>query len=225
MEDFSQLSNALLNEYRARSIPFSPRDYVRLCLESLADLISEERPEQFHSTMARFFAALYGGNDLFNRLPIPSRNNLDSVTIGVPPRRLFELLNDFGRVIDHLSLLEMSSKTIRSALHKNGFAHRPNEFFSLLEQVERLDWVLIESPNAETTTTESGSRGAPQFKKNPPFGPKVMIDTKNAINTFLAEWHPGLNKEKWCDEYRNKMKRPDWNVRKILYDHLTFSDS
>ena len=143
MEDFSQLCHVLQSEYNARSIPFSLRDYVRMCLESIADLISEDRPEQFHSAMARFFAALYGGNELFNRLPVPSRNNLNSVTIGIPPRRLFELLNDFARVINELSLLEMSSETVRSSLQENGFPYRPNEFFSLLEQFERLDLSFI----------------------------------------------------------------------------------
>lgn len=139
MEDFSQLCSDLRSEYTARSIPFSLRDYARMCLESLADLISEDRPEQFHSALGHFFAALYGGNDLFNRLPVPSRDNLNSMTIGIPPRRLFELLNDFARVINELSLQEMSSKTVRSSLQENGFPYRPNEFFSLLEQFEQLD--------------------------------------------------------------------------------------
>jgi len=139
MEDFSQHCRALQSEYDARSIPFSLRDYVRMCLESLADLISEDRPEQFHSAMARFFAALYGGNELFNRLPVPSRNSLNSVAIGVPPRRLFELLNDFARVINELSLLEMSSKTLRLAFQENGFPYRPNELFCLIEQSEQLE--------------------------------------------------------------------------------------
>lgn len=140
MEDFSQLCHALRHEYNARSVPFSLRDYVRMCVESLADLISEDRPERFHSAMGHFFASLYGGNELFNRLPVASRNNLNSVTIGIPPRRLFELLNDFARVINELSLLEMSPKTVRSSLQENGFPYRPNEFLSLLEQLERLDW-------------------------------------------------------------------------------------
>jgi len=139
MEDFSQLCHVLRSEYNARSIPFSLRDYARMCLESLADLISEERPEQFQSAMAHFFAAICEGNELFNSLPVPSRNNLNRVTIGIPPRRLFELLNDFARVFNELSLLEMSSKTVRSSLQENGFPYRPNEFFSLLEQFERLD--------------------------------------------------------------------------------------
>ncbi len=116
-----------------------------MCLEALADLISEDQPEQFHSAMGHFFAALYGGNELFNRLPVPSQIHLNSVTIGIPPRRLFELLNDFARVINELSLLEMSSKTVRSSLQENGFPFRPNEFFSLLEQVEQLDWSFGQS--------------------------------------------------------------------------------
>jgi hypothetical protein len=149
MEDFSQLCRDLQSQYGARSIPFSLRDYVRMSLESLADLISEERPEQFQSAMARFFAALYGGNELFNRLPVPSRNNLNSVTIGIPPRRLFELLNDFARVINELSLLEMSSKTLRLAFQENGFPYRPNEVFSLLEQAENLDVTDAPKPGPE----------------------------------------------------------------------------
>jgi hypothetical protein len=144
MDDFSRLSNTLLNEYQNRSVPFSLRDYVRMCLESLAVLIAEDRPAQFQSAVGRFFATLYGGNRLFNDLPLPSRNNLNSVVIGVPSRRLFELLNDFGRVIDELSLLNMSSTTLRDSLHENGFPYRPNEIFSLLEQVDRIDWNIIE---------------------------------------------------------------------------------
>jgi hypothetical protein len=139
MEDFSHLCGGLQSEYNTRTIPFSLRDYVLMCLKSLADLVSEDRPEQFHSAMARFFAALYGGNELFNALPMPSRNTLNSVTIGVPPRRLLDLLNDFARVINELSLLEMSSIAVRSALQKNGFPYRPNELFSLIEQAEQLE--------------------------------------------------------------------------------------
>jgi hypothetical protein len=149
MEDFSQLCRALQSEHRTRSIPLSLRDYVRMCLESLADLISEERPEQFHSAMARFFAALYEGNKLFNCLPVTSRNSVDSVTIGVPPRRLFELLNDFARVINELSLSEISSKTVRASLQENGFPYRPNEVFSLLEQAENLDVTDAPKPGPE----------------------------------------------------------------------------
>lgn len=67
--------------------------------------------------------------------------------------------------------------------------------------------------------------GAPLFKKDPPFGPRVSIEVQNAVNTFMAEWNPTLNKDQWCDEYRKKVKRPDWKLRKILYDYLTFHDS
>ena len=152
MEDFSQLCHVLRSEYNVRSIPFSLRDYARMCLESFADLVSEDRPEQFRSAMGRFFAALHGGNELFNNLPVPARNNLNSVTIGIPPRRLFELLNDFARVFNELSLLEMSSKTVRSSLQENGFPYRPNEFFSLLEHFERLDWSCIETTALSTAS-------------------------------------------------------------------------
>jgi hypothetical protein len=151
MEDFSQLCHVLRSEYNARSIPFSLRDYARMCLESLADLISEERPERFQSAMAHFFAAICEGNELFNSLPMASRNNLNSVTIGIPPRRLFELLNDFARVFNELSLLEMSSKTVRSSLQENGFPYRPNEFFSLLEQFERLDQSFTDTTGLSTS--------------------------------------------------------------------------
>ena len=67
--------------------------------------------------------------------------------------------------------------------------------------------------------------GAPLFKKDPPFGPRVSIEVQNAVNTFMAEWNPTLNKDQWCDEYRKRVKRPDWKLRKILYDYLTFHDS
>ena len=154
MEDFLQLCGVLQNEYNARRVPLSLRDYARMCLESLADLISEDHPEQFQSAMAHFFAALYGGNELFNRLPVPSRNNLNSVTIGIPPRRLFELLNDIARVINELSLLEMSSRTVRSSLQENGFPYRPNEFFSLLEQFEQLDQSFTETTDRTIPATE-----------------------------------------------------------------------
>jgi hypothetical protein len=172
MEDFSQLCHVLRSEYNARSIPFSLRDYARMCLESLADLISEERPERFRSAMAHFFAALCEGNKLFNCLPVPSRNNLNSVTIGIPPRRLFELLNDFGRVIDELSLLEMSSKTVRSSLQENGFPYRPNELFSLLEQFEGLDWSSIETAglsNSEDSNRETSPDPETSKKPEAPF--------------------------------------------------------
>jgi hypothetical protein len=152
MEDFSQLCHVLRSEYNARSIPFSLRDYARVCLGSLADLISEDRPEQFRLAMAHFFAALCEGNALFNSLPVPSRNNLNSVTIGIPPRRLFELLNDFARVFNELSLIEISSKTVRSSLQENGFPYRPNELFSLLEQFERLDWSCIQTAALSTAS-------------------------------------------------------------------------
>ena len=67
--------------------------------------------------------------------------------------------------------------------------------------------------------------GAPLFKKDPPFGSRVSIEVQNAVNTFMAEWNPTLNKDQWCDEYRKRVKRPDWKLRKILYDYLTFHDS
>ena len=169
MEDFSQLCHVLRSEYNARSIPFSLRDYARMCLESLAGLISEERPEQLQSAMAHFFAALCEGNALFNSLPVPSQNKLNSVTIGIPPRRLFELLNDFARVINELSLLEMSSKTVRSSLQENGFPYRSNEFFSLLEQMERIDWSFIKTTGhqEENWTANEETQGRKILKTTP----------------------------------------------------------
>ena len=162
MEDFSQLCHGLQREYKARNIPLSLRDYVRMCLESLADLISEGRPEQFHSAMARFFASLNAGNEMFNGLAVPTRENLNSITIGFPPRRLFELLNDLGRLINELSLAEMSSKTLRLAFEENGFPYRPNEMFSLIEQAGQLEARLWEPDKPERGATASGPSGQTQ---------------------------------------------------------------
>ncbi len=185
MEDFSQLCRVLQSEYSARSIPFSLRDYAKMCLESLADLISEDRPEQSYSAMGHFFAALYGGNELFNNLPVPSRNSLNSVTIGIPPRRLFELLNDFARVINESSLLEMSSKTVRSSLQENGFPYRPNEFLSLLEQYEQLDWSFLEI-TGQNSSTDPEWTSEEELKAR-----EILNRSKNMkANSFVEEMRP-----------------------------------
>lgn len=150
MEDFSQLCHVLQSEYKARNNPFTLRDYARMSLEAFADVVSEDRPEQFHSAAGRFFASLYSANELLNVLPVESRLKLGRVTIGVPPRAVFELLNDFGQIINGLSLSEMSAMTVRASLQENGFPYRSNEFFSLLEQFGRLDWSFIDDVTQRT---------------------------------------------------------------------------
>jgi len=217
MEDFSQLCRALQSEHDARSIPFSLRDYARMCLESLADLISEDRPEQFHSAMAHFFAALCEGNELFNNLPVPSRNNLNSVTIGVPPRRLFELLNDFARVINELSLLEMSSKTVRSSLQENGFPYRPNEFFSLLEQFERLDQSFTETAGRREQVVANKQTGgckgdADQTQeKKPPTNCRASKNDFRKLSFYenARSKSPGIGYSEVANLWNNQFKNED----------------
>ncbi len=81
---------------------------------------------------------------------------------------------------------------------------------------------LFEHELSVFNALSSANCGAPLFKKNPPFGQRVSIEVKQAVSTFMAEWHSGLNVEKWCDEYREKVKRSDWNLRKVIYDYVTF---
>jgi hypothetical protein len=215
MEDFSQLCHVLRSEYKARSIPFSLRDYARMCLESLADLISEDRPKQFDSAMGHCFAALYEGNELFNRLPLPARNDLNNVTIGIPPRRLFELLNDFARVINELSLAEMSSKTLRLAFEENGFPYRPNEFFSLIEQAGQLNLAGVQKPGPEFYKRSDGK--AAYFKvwacvQKPGNAKKSFAEivratsvNKNRVPEILSETRPPTPQE--IEEHRTTAKK------------------
>ena len=144
-------------ECAARNVAL--RDSVQSCLESLADLLTEDSPERLRNEIARFFAYLHCGNDSFNSLPHDERQQFDAIMIGIPPRRLFELLNDMGRVIEGISLIDMSASCIRSAFAENALPYRPNEVFSLLDQFSQI--VLVPERDNTLVTAQQPRDGNP----------------------------------------------------------------
>jgi hypothetical protein len=132
MEDYSQLANEIMSEYRSRQVQLKLSEHVTLCFESLAKMVWQGNTDCLKEAVARFFASLYTANEILN-------SNLSTmiahdVIVGIPPRKLFAMLNDFGYMLSDIALQDMSPKVIAATFEENGFACSPESLIAMIRE-------------------------------------------------------------------------------------------
>ncbi|MCA9036409.1 MAG: hypothetical protein KDA91_14840 [Planctomycetaceae bacterium] len=137
---------------------------------------------------------------------------LDS-TCNEPSIEQFEKLGNLCRSFQWNPWQVIQHIEFETAWLFHAFCGHPVPETSPTEAVPRQSALAEDRPEANC--------GAPQFKKDPPFGPRVSEDVKACVRAFMAEYVKDLDVDAWCRNYAEKrVQRPDWNCRKIVYDYV-----
>jgi hypothetical protein len=116
------------------------RNYVLAAANNVTDALAEDDPNKFLENLARFEVSMTAANKLFNELPENERRRLDRFTVGVPSRKLWAFLNDVLCCVQSIKFSELERQSVWSEFDLNGLPYRPNDWFSIIEEIEAIDF-------------------------------------------------------------------------------------
>ncbi len=121
------------------------KNYICAAASKACDLTSESDRSEFLNTLARFSAALCGASSEFNKLPEESRFRIDRLHVGVPARKILDLLWDVSRAADAIKFDELRFESWQAVMIENGLPCRYGDWVSILDQVEEIDFASTNS--------------------------------------------------------------------------------
>lgn len=116
------------------------RNFVLAAVDSVCDLTAKTDREKFLETLARFTVALSEACSRFNKLPKETRFRLDRIRVGVPPRKLFDLLSDASRAADVIKFDDLSLDSWQSVMIASGLPCRYGDWVAIHDRVEEIDF-------------------------------------------------------------------------------------
>lgn len=116
------------------------RNFVLAAVGAICDLTAKTDREKFLETLARFTVALSEACSRFNNLPVETRFRLDRIRVGVPPRKLFDLLSDASRAADLIKFDDLSLDSWQSVMIASGLPCRYGDWVAIHDRAEEIDF-------------------------------------------------------------------------------------
>ncbi len=136
------------------------KNYICAAASKACDLTSKSDRSEFLNTLARFSAALCGASSEFNKLPEESRFRINRLHVGVPARKILDLLWDVSRAADAIKFDELRFESWQAVMIENGLPCRYGDWVSILDQVEEIDFASIKNSPAASAPGETIQQAA-----------------------------------------------------------------